>query len=67
MMGCIVFDNGKPTVVAVFVTPEARGTGVSDALLSNIEQWVRQHNFTPLRLDVHEANPTARRPYELLT
>jgi GNAT superfamily N-acetyltransferase len=60
-----VLDGGSPTLVAVYVTPSARGRGrgVADALLDAIEAWAYRHGDT-LRLEVHEENVRARAFYE---
>lgn len=53
-----------PTLVAVYVAPEARGkeAGVTDALLGGVERWARQHG-DQLRLEVHELNSRAIEAY----
>jgi GNAT superfamily N-acetyltransferase len=63
-MGGVLAD-GSPTLVAVYVTPRARGRsrGVADALLDAIEAWAYRHGDT-LRLEVHEQNVRARAFYE---
>lgn len=63
-MGGVVAD-GAPTLVAVYVTPAARGRspGVTDALLQAVEDWARQRG-DQLRLEVNELNPRAVAAYE---
>ena len=60
-----VLAGGGPTLVAVYVSPSARGRGrgVADALLDAVEAWAATHGDT-LRLEVHEANARARAFYE---
>ncbi|MFC9917544.1 GNAT family N-acetyltransferase [Agromyces binzhouensis] len=65
-MGCFVPDAATgPLLVGVYVTPDRRGggSGVTDALLDEIERWAAGRADT-LRLEVHEDNPRARRYYE---
>lgn len=59
MRGYVDDDRG-PTLVGVFVAPEARGhgAGVADALLDGIVAWARRHGDA-LVLDVHAENPRA--------
>ncbi|MFE9852326.1 GNAT family N-acetyltransferase [Streptomyces sp. NPDC005576] len=54
-------------VVGVFVRPEARGTGVTDALFRAAEEWafaLDDPYLTRLRLFVHENNPRAAAFYQ---
>lgn len=51
-------------VVSMWVHPEARGTGASDALMRTVLQWAESQGFTPLRLFVVDGNAIARRFYE---
>ena len=65
MMGCWVPDAASgPLLIGVYVAPEHRGrtAGVTDALLSVVEAWAREHGGT-LRLHVHEDNARARTAY----
>jgi GNAT superfamily N-acetyltransferase len=67
-MGCYLPDTiTGPMLVGVYVAPDRRGddAGVTRALLAEIEHWAAAHGDT-LRLEVHEANPRARRFYEKL-
>lgn len=67
-MGCYVPDQATgPMLVGVYVAPDRRGdeSGVTRALLAEIERWAAQRADT-LRLEVHEDNPRARRFYEKL-
>ncbi|MCU1570474.1 MAG: hypothetical protein JWR33_1215 [Naasia sp.] len=64
-MACRMFDGGvEPYLVGVYVAPGARGSaaGVTDALLSAIEEWAST-KASGLLLDVHEDNAAARRAY----
>jgi ribosomal protein S18 acetylase RimI-like enzyme len=65
-MGAYVPPGGSlPFIVAVYVTPSARGRdeGVADGLLTAVERWAAMRNDT-VALEVHEANTRARRFYE---
>jgi len=67
-MGCYLPDaTTGPMLVGVYVAPDRRGddAGVTRALLDEIEHWAAGRGDT-LRLEVHEANPRARRFYEKL-
>ena len=50
-------------IVGVYVTPEHRGTGLSDALIHSAVAWAGQHE---VRLDVHQNNERAARFYRAL-
>jgi len=54
-----------PLLVGVYVAPDFRGgvAGVTDALLSRIEDWARTESGR-LTLHVHEHNDRARAAYE---
>lgn len=62
-MGGVITD-GTPTLVAVYVAPDFRGTrsGVTDALLAGIERWAALHG-DQLRLEVNELNTRAIEAY----
>ena len=56
--------QGTPTLVAVYVAPDVRGTasGVTDGLLARVERWAAQHG-DQLRLEVNELNGRAIEAY----
>ena len=54
-------DTGA-LLVGVYVSPDFRGGGVTDALLAEIEAWAAQRGPT-LSLHVHEKNARARAYY----
>lgn len=58
-------ELGRPTLVTVYVTPDARGaaSGVADALLAGVAEWAAEHGDV-LGLLVHEDNPRAIAFYE---
>lgn len=65
-MGCYVpVGLRMPYLVAVYVTPAARGrgSGVAPALLAAAEAWAAARSDT-IALEVHEHNPRARAFYE---
>ena len=67
-VGCIggVRSGTAPVVdvIAVYVSPAARGREVLDQLLAAVEQWARSlEGVGGLRLEVHEDNARARAAY----
>jgi len=64
-MGAYVTARGEAMLVGVYVSPRFRGLahGVTDALLTAVEDWCRPR-FATLALHVHEQNPRARAAYE---
>jgi GNAT superfamily N-acetyltransferase len=65
MGGYIPDEATGPLLVGVYVAPDYRGgvAGVTDALLSRIEDWARTETGR-LTLHVHEHNDRARVAYE---
>ena len=65
MGGYIPDGKTGPLLVGVYVTPDYRGrrAGVTDALLSTVEEWAFKYGST-LTLGVHEDNIRARTAYE---
>jgi GNAT superfamily N-acetyltransferase len=59
-----IVSEGVPTLVAVYVAPDARGAGagVTDALLAGIETWAAARG-DQLRLEVNELNGRAIEAY----
>jgi predicted acetyltransferase len=49
---------------AMWVHPDARGTGAADALVAAIRDWAEGHGYRSLWLEVRESNSRARRFYE---
>lgn len=65
-MGCVSFrDDPWPMLVSVYVASAFRGRskGVTDALLTEVEDWAVLR-ASGLMLRVHEDNQRARRAYE---
>ena len=56
-------EDGRAFLLGVYVSPAARGGGVADALLREIEQWVYRQGHRTLTLEVHEANGRAQAFY----
>lgn len=52
-------DPGAARVISVWVDRSARGSGVGDLLLRNLERWAAEGDYTTLRLDVFTANEHA--------
>jgi ribosomal protein S18 acetylase RimI-like enzyme len=51
------------TLVGVYVSPQARGRGVIDALIAQAIAWSRDAGYPELTLDVHERNAPAIAAY----
>jgi ribosomal protein S18 acetylase RimI-like enzyme len=64
MMSKVPFGASGPFLYGVYVAPDFRGTdaGVTDALLTRVEEWGRAHGDS-LTLEVHEDNARARAAY----
>lgn len=63
--------SGVPTphadaveLISMWVAPGARGRGVGDALVRDIERWARTTGARVLRLSVAEGNPQAAGLYQ---
>jgi ribosomal protein S18 acetylase RimI-like enzyme len=59
-------EPGEPLLVAMWLAPAARGTGLAEALVRAAEKWCVEHDLSRLRLDVVEDNPRAIRLYQRL-
>ncbi|MEU7632745.1 GNAT family N-acetyltransferase [Nocardia sp. NPDC049220] len=49
--------------ISMWVAPEARGTGISDPLVSAVLDWAAGGGHRVVRLEVAEQNPFAERLY----
>lgn len=56
--------DGVVDVFSMWVHPAARGRGVADALLRDLEQWARAAGATVLRLTVTDGNTAASALYQ---
>jgi GNAT superfamily N-acetyltransferase len=54
---------GDAVLAAMWVAPDARGTGVGEALIRAVTQWARDAGHRALRLDVSDTNEPAIRLY----
>ncbi len=57
-------DNARFLIDGIFVTAEARGTGVGSRLIEAIAQEAAARGYAELRLEVIDENPRARALYE---
>lgn len=57
-------DDESAEIKRMFVTPDARGTGVSIAILGALEDKARSRGWNTLRLETGTAQPDAIRFYE---
>jgi ribosomal protein S18 acetylase RimI-like enzyme len=56
-------EDGQVELISLWVSPNARGRGVGDAILAEVERWARDRGAGALRLDVAEDNEGAARLY----
>jgi putative acetyltransferase len=65
-VGCggIAFDDGFAEVKRMFVRPQARGTGVAQAILARLENEARQRGYTRVTLETGDVLAAAIRLYE---
>lgn len=47
----------------MWVAPEARGSGLAEALVRTVIDWARQTGYSVLKLDVNDTNLAAQRLY----
>ena len=57
-------EGGVGELYAIYVDPDAWGTGAGRRLLARAEQWLRENGFAEATLWVLEDNPRGRRFYE---
>jgi ribosomal protein S18 acetylase RimI-like enzyme len=57
-------DDESVELISMWVAPSARGRGVGDALVREVERWARESGARVLRLDVAEDNAAAQALYE---
>jgi ribosomal protein S18 acetylase RimI-like enzyme len=56
-------SDGTVELISMWVAPSARGRGVADALVREVERWARASGARVLRLDVAEDNAAAQAVY----
>ncbi|MFG2045611.1 GNAT family N-acetyltransferase [Dactylosporangium sp. NPDC048998] len=57
-------EPGVVELISMWVSPAARGLGVGDRLIQQIERWARQERATVLRLSVIRGNEAAQKLYQ---
>jgi len=57
-------DGAVRHLMACWVEPDARGSGVGDALVEAVVTWSRRDGATRARVEVYEHNAVAMRLYE---
>lgn len=55
--------DGVAELISMWVSPRARGRGIGDLLVREVEEWARQRGFRLLRLAVAEGNAAAAALY----
>jgi ribosomal protein S18 acetylase RimI-like enzyme len=56
-------EPGVVELISMWVSPTARGRGVGDRLIQEVENWSRQGQAKVLRLSVMRGNKAAERLY----
>jgi ribosomal protein S18 acetylase RimI-like enzyme len=65
MVSCFVADDPTTVfLVAMWVAPELRGTGVARDLVEHVVSWAREHAAARVCLSVEPGNERAARLYE---
>ncbi|MFR9675893.1 GNAT family N-acetyltransferase [Streptomyces sp. TR02-1] len=60
----VFVEDGEANVVAVYVRPEHRGSGLAQQLFDAAQKWSwARSDVARMRLDVHEGNPRAEAFY----
>lgn len=63
MVSALPPTDGEASLVSMWVTPQARGQGVGDALVARILEWAAGLGALRVGLDVRVANDHAQRLY----
>jgi RimJ/RimL family protein N-acetyltransferase len=65
LVGCFVADDPATVfLVAMWLAPELRGTGVASELVERVVDWARKHRAQRVCLSVEPDNERAARLYE---
>jgi ribosomal protein S18 acetylase RimI-like enzyme len=65
LVSCFTADDpGTVFLVAMWVAPELRGTGVASELVEQVVDWAREHRAERVCLSVEPGNTRAARLYE---
>ena len=65
LVSCFTADDPRAVfLVAIWVAPELRGTGVARELLERVATWAREHGAARVALSVEPGNDRAGRLYE---
>ena len=62
--GTALNDDERVELISMWVAPEARGTGVAEALIEAVSEWARRLGAVAVRLSVRQANERAIRLYQ---
>jgi len=58
------FDNKTVEIKRMFVRPDFRGKGIAEAILSELELWATEINYTESVLETGKTNPEALNLYQ---
>jgi GNAT superfamily N-acetyltransferase len=61
LVGVYLPKPDTPMLIAMWVSPDHRGRGVGDALITEIVRWVTENRWSRLVLRVADSNDAARR------
>ncbi|WP_067471575.1 GNAT family N-acetyltransferase [Nocardia amamiensis] len=58
-----IAENNVAHLISMWVSPEARGTGMADLLVRSVIDWATASGYPGIRLEVSDGNATAERLY----
>lgn len=61
LVGILLLEPDTPMLIAMWVSPDHRGAGVGDALVTEALHWVAENRWSRVVLRVADGNDAARR------